>query len=169
MGKPFHQIGIADERPAKGDQVCMTIPNRRFCRFLCVAAVPANQMDSTRHLRLHYYQFSLFLSSYGLEVTVAISDPNLQIKSGRKLSNVKAASRGSTTMPCLLATQKAIILLERKGDRFYSPLFIISNLNFSGSTGYRVSLNLLSLGKPMYGIFPHYHSSNHPFQSQIRP
>jgi hypothetical protein len=57
-------------------------------------------------------------------------------------------------MPCLLATQKAFILLERKRERFYSPLFIISNLNFSESTGYRVSLIYCRLESRYMVYFP---------------
>ena len=40
VGEPFHQVGIADDRPTEGDHVRMAALNCCFSRFPCVAAVP---------------------------------------------------------------------------------------------------------------------------------
>lgn len=71
----------------------MTIPNRRFCRFLCVAAVPDQRPGK-------------YSAKFG---------------QGHGWSQIMKTERES-----------------------------VYHVQVT------VSLNLLSLGKPMYGIFPHY-------------
>lgn len=52
MCETLHQVRIADERPAKGDQVGMAALNCSFCRFLGVTAI--------RHQRAGKYLAEFF-------------------------------------------------------------------------------------------------------------